>query len=64
MQYPIHKGIEVFGQPGINAVKLELKQLHDQKVIVLCNSQTLFATTKECRSGILDVSQTEMMWQD
>jgi hypothetical protein len=33
-QYSVNKGIQIFGDAGIDAVTQELKQLHDRKVII------------------------------
>ena len=32
-QMPIHRGLKLFGSAGISAVKVELQQLHDLKVM-------------------------------
>ena len=32
-QYGMKKGLEKFGQKGVDAVEIELKQLHDRKVV-------------------------------
>ena len=41
MQYLMHRGVKVFGQPGVTAVLSKLKQLNDKKVIAPCDAKSL-----------------------
>ena len=40
-QYHVSKGLKVFGQPGVDAVMKELKQLHDLNVITPCRPEDM-----------------------
>jgi len=40
-QYPMHKGIKVFGVAGTRAVIEELQKLHERQVIEPCNAEKL-----------------------
>jgi len=44
-QYPVDKGLKVFGQAGANAVKSEMQQLVDLEVMIPVHKRML--TTKE-----------------
>jgi hypothetical protein len=45
-QYPMHKGIKVFGDAGTRAVIEELQQLHERQVIEPCNADKMSMTEK------------------
>jgi hypothetical protein len=45
-QYSVKKGLQMFGEAGVEAVMQELKQLHDRSVIKPVNPQTLSHETK------------------
>ena len=49
-QMPIHRGLKLFGSEGISAVKAELQQLHDLKVM---EAKLLTTTQKQEALGYL-----------
>ena len=49
-QMPIHRGLKLFGSAGISAVKAELQQLHDLKVM---EAKPLTTTQKREALGYL-----------
>ena len=45
-QYPMHKGIKVFGDASTRAVIEELQQLQERQVIEPCNADKMSMTEK------------------
>ena len=45
-QYHVSKGLNTFGEPGVSAVRKELKQLHDRMVINPKNADKMTTNKK------------------
>lgn len=58
-QFHVSKGIQVYGQPGVEAALTELKQIHDRMVIDLKDSEQVDSGGKTRNTAIPDVSKKE-----
>ena len=63
-QMSMKKGLQVFGEGGYAAVKQEMQQLHDRKVMQPIRRKDLTPRTETRGAGIFDVPQKEAMWKN
>ena len=58
---PMRRGLKLFGTEGISAIKMELQQLHDLKVM---EAKTSNNNPKTGSTGISHVSEAKAQWED